>query len=486
MTPMAPFPSESLANLTVYMVGIKGTGMAVLADYLAAHGARVSGSDLPDEFYTDRILRRAAVRVVEGFHARNVPEDADLVVYSAAYDPDTNEEIVAARNNGLPVLTYPEVLGALSQRCPSVGVSGVHGKTTTTMMIAAAVRALGLPGSVIAGGAPTESGGRAAVTQGNRFFVAETCEYRRHFLSFSPSILVVTSVEADHLDYFRDAADVEDAFVEYALRLCDGGELVYCADNAGAARVADRVAELRSDIVLVPYGFGAAGEGRVSDLSLGDGAVAFRCGDIAYTLRVPGEHNVLNAAAAALVTRRLATRYAADTGRSSATEPDIRGALAGFTGSRRRSELVGRANDIVILDDYAHHPTAIATTLNGYRRFYEGRRLVVDFMSHTYSRTRALAVEFGDALSVADVVVLHDIYASARETNPGGIDGSVLVEPTRAAATRRGTKCEVHYEADVMASLPLIESIIRPGDLFVTMGAGDNWRVGRALLEALG
>jgi UDP-N-acetylmuramate--alanine ligase len=378
------------------------------------------------------------------------------------------------------------MLGELSRRCKSIGISGVHGKTTTTMMVAAIVRELSLPGSVIAGGASTATDAPASVVQGDRFFVAETCEWRRHFLSFSPSVLVVTSVEADHLDYFKDGADVEDAFVEYAQRLPQSGEVLFCADDPGASRVARRVAETRGDIRLAPYGFSATGEGRLSDLRFSDGLVMFRAGETDLELHVPGEHNVLNAAAAAMVTHRLAAEF----GGPSATRRDIEGAirmaLGRFTGSRRRSEVIGRKAGIIVLDDYAHHPTAIRATLEGFRQFYTGRRLIVDFMSHTYSRTRALAEQFGEALSVADVVILHDIYASARETNPGGIDGTILVGPTAAAAKRRGHPCEVHYEADVMSAVPFVRSIVKSGDLFVTMGAGDNWRIGRALLGQLG
>ncbi len=476
---------QLLAEADIYMVGIKGTGMAALAEILVAGGARVTGSDTAEKFFTDDLLQSLGLRYAEGFAASNLPDEIDLVIYSAAYDPANHEELVAATARGLPLITYAEALGELSGSMPSVGIAGVHGKTTTAALCAAIVRAAGLPGIVLAGSTLSDLGGRATLIQGRSFFIAETCEYRRNFLSFRPSVIVVTSIEADHLDYFRDRADIISAFEEYARSLPPRGELIYCADDDGACELAESISRERPDIRTTAYGENADGEGRVVYLPASPGEIHFSVGRRPFTLRIPGKHNALNAAAALIATNRARQMARPNTGEGEADAGArlaavARDALSEFSGTRRRSEIVGEAGGVLILDDYAHHPTAIAATLAGYREFYPGRRLILDFMSHTYSRTKALLDEFGKALAAADILILHEIYASAREENPGDVDGEQLVE----AAGRHGA-ASVHFVKQVAEALPLAERIVQPGDLFVTMGAGNNWELGRALLSKL-
>ena len=423
---------QSLSEADIYMVGIKGTGMAALAEILVAGGARVTGSDTVEKFYTDDLLRSLGLRYAEGFAVSNLPDEIDLVIYSAAYDPANHEELVAAAARGLPLITYAEALGELSRSMPSIGIAGVHGKTTTAALCAAIVRAAGLPGIVLAGSTLSDLGERATLVQGQSFFIAETCEYRRNFLSFHPSVIVVTSIEADHLDYFRDRADIISAFDEYARSLPPRGELIYCADDDGACELAESILRERPDIRRTAYGENADGEGRVVYLPAPPGEIRFSVGRRPFMLRIPGKHNALNAAAALIATDR-----ARQIAHPNADEGDTefaavaRDAVLEFHGTRRRSEIVGEAGGVLILDDYAHHPTAIAATLAGYREFYPGRRLILDFMSHTYSRTRALLDEFGKALAAADILILHEIYASAREENPGDVDELFSVNVTR-------------------------------------------------------
>lgn len=488
--PVVSLP-PSLFGARTYMVGIKGTGMAALAEILVAAGVGVEGSDTEETFYTDEVLQSLGVTVHEGFSPANLPPAPDLVIYSAAYDPRTHPELLAAAERGVPLRSYTEALGDLSRLMPSVGIAGVHGKTTTAAMVAMIVRATGMPGIVLAGSALPDLGVRSTLVQGSEFFVAETCEYRRNFLSFSPSIIVVTSVEADHLDYFRDAEDVMRAFAEYVMRLPDGGELIYCADDAGARGLAAEVAAERPDVALTPYGVQASGDGAVTGVRGAPGELAFTLPSGSFSLHIPGRHNVLNAAAAILVADRLRTRYASQVvsepgvsgtsgdGRQTVFADSARAAVASFRGTRRRSEVVGEAGGVLIMDDYAHHPTAITATLAGLREFYPHRRIVLDFMSHTYSRTEALLPEFARAVTAADVVILHDIYASARERYSGGVTGETLFRE----ACRHSES--VHYVPGVMDALPLAEGTVRPGDLFLTMGAGNNWQLGRALYDLL-
>jgi UDP-N-acetylmuramate--alanine ligase len=470
---------RSLVGFPVYLVGIKGTGMAALAEVLASRGARVSGSDTQETFYTDAVLRRLGIPFREGFSAENLPPDAALVVHSAAYKKDDNPELAAAAARGVPTVIYPQALGMLSSTADASGVSGVHGKSTTTALCGALLKEWGFPATVIVGAEVPILGSRSTLVQGERYLVAETCEYRRHFLNFHPQRIVITSVEPDHLDYFKDVEDILDAFEAYGRSLPLAGEVIYCADDEGARTAAERVAARRSDLAMIPYGRNAEGPFRITREEEGEGFSRFSLAGwrASFTLQVPGAHNVLNAAAAFALCSLIWERE-----RGAQSPVDLVGAaraLASFTGSRRRSEIVGEAAGVLVMDDYAHHPTAIEKTLAGIRSFYPSRRLVVDFMSHTYSRTQALLAEFGRAFLPADVVILHRIYASAREANLGGVSGRDLFREVSRNHPR------VHYFEEPLEALPFLVSQLVPGDLFITMGAGDNWKLGRELLRAL-
>jgi len=457
------------------MVGVKGTGMTALAELLVASGAKVRGSDVADKFFTDEILDAVGVPYTETFDAAHLVPRPDLVVHSAAYFADSNPELIEAGRQGLPILVYPAALGAFSEGfAVAAGIAGVHGKTTTTALAGVVARALKLPASVLAGSLVPDFGDRATLHLGDGLFIAETCEYKRHFLHFHPSAILVTSVELDHTDYFRDYDDIFRAFHEYAMKLPPGGLFVYCADEPGAASLASAVRNSRPDLKFVPYGLKAEGSFRVVDRRFVPGQSHFRLDGFAaeLALSIPGTHNVLNAAGACARVFSLAGR--------AVTEADLEpvgDALASFRGSRRRSQIVGEAHGVLVMDDYGHHPTAVALTLQGIKDFYPHRRLVVDFMSHTYSRTKALLNEFAASFSAADEVVLHKIYASARETDTQGIDGRTLFDATALVHPR------VKYFEEVLDAVPYYRESLKPGDLLVTMGAGDNWKAGVEFLK---
>lgn len=458
------------------MVGIKGTGMAALCELLIRRGATVRGSDSSEVFYTDAILSRLGAGVIEDFSAAVLPERLDLVVYSAAYDPERHPQLRAARERGIRMLSYTEALGALSRGRPAVAVAGVHGKTTTTAMIGSIVRSAGLAGEVLVGSAVSVFDGFSTFFGGVDFLVAETCEYRRNFLSFDPSVLVVTSIEADHLDYYRDEEDVFSAFLEFAGKLPEGGVLVYCADDAGASRLAESMEARRPDLSLLPYGRGAEGRYGVRNIRLGEGRTLFRLAgmDQDFALRVPGEHNVLNAAAAVAATEAISGGAGPAAGKRAAA---LAAGIAAFAGTRRRSEIIGEAGGILFLDDYGHHPTAIASTLAGLKQFYPGHRLVVSFMSHTYSRTAGLLEGFARSFGDADLVVVHKIYASAREAYDGQVSGKSLAE----AIARYHD--HVRYIPEVADAEDLLGGELRAGDIFLTLGAGNNWVLSHRLYE---
>lgn len=474
----------------MYFVGIKGTGTSALAELMLNAGCRVGGSDTAEVFYTDAILKELGIPFHESFMAEHIEDDTALVIHSAAWSPETNPELVEARRRGIPLMKYTEALGAWSALFNSSGIAGVHGKTTTAAMTGTLVRALGIPAQVLAGGAVASFGDRSTLSAGNRYFIAETCEYRRHFLSFHPSNIVLTAVEEDHQDYYPDFDSIRDAFLEYCRLLPAGGNLIYCADDDGAAGVARAIEGEHRGIGLIPYGFGAGGPFRIESYRVLNERAEFRLAAFPdpLGLRIPGRHEALNAAAALA----LCTVLLNGDGRSEAAVWDgenRKRAAEGFErfrGARRRSEIRGEAGGILFMDDYGHHPTAIAATLEGLREFYPRRRIVVSFMSHTYTRTAALLDEFASSFGAADMVVLHRIYASARETKPGGVDGRTLFEKTRACHGRDGRHGEVFYTEEPMEALPLLQGMLREGDLFITMGAGNNWPLGKALFARFG
>ncbi len=451
--------------------------MAALAEILLSRGAEITGSDVAEKFYTDRILQELGIAYKESFSEKTIDRGIRLVIHSAAYNPSDNVELKAALSAGIPVISFPEALGDLSAQYDSSGISGMHGKTTTAAMAGILLKYLDLPATILVGSEVAAFGGRSSLVQGDHYFVAETCEYRRHFLYFFPRRLVITNIEPDHLDYYHDQEDLISAFTSYALNLSSKGALIYCADNAGALEAVKRVSRKRNDLKYIPYGLAAEGPYRLVEIKTAAGKTSFQLAGISrnFTMRIPGEHSALNAAAAiALVLEILKSE------RKEVTPSDwdkIGQALLDFTGSRRRSEVVGEARGVLFMDDYGHHPTEITKTLAGIKAFYPERRLVVDFMSHTYSRTKALLADFARSFGAADEVILHQIYASAREVKLPGISGEKLFQEVAKHHAR------VKYFHMVLDALPYLTAGLKKGDLLITMGAGNNWELVKRLYE---
>lgn len=463
------------AGRLVHLVGAKGTGVCALAEILVARGARVSGSDTNEEFYTDRILRQLGIPV-EPFETAKLASNTDFVIRSAAYD-DNNPIVLEAMNRGLPVLDYPVALGLLSETCDASAIAGVHGKTTTTAIAGTILKHLNSPATVLVGSAVSSFGDRSTWQGGEDFLVAETCEYRRHFLHFSPKRIVLTNVESDHQDYYPDYESIRNAFVEFICQLPSGGSLIYCFDDPGAREIAGIVMKKKALVKLIPYGETAKGPWSLTVLPPVSGCNRFKLSafPVEFSLSIPGRHNALNAAAALCLVHSMLSELDA-----SSIEHALK-AIAEFRGSRRRSEIIGTARGILIMDDYAHHPTAIRATLQGLKEFYPDRRLAVDFMPHTYSRTAALMNEFADSFMDADLLGLHPIYASAREVFTTEVSGRELAEKT---AYRRPGKTTVFHE-NFDAALSWWKKNLRDGDLFLTLGAGNNFILGQKLFGDL-
>ncbi len=465
-------PSD-LEGKHIYFIGIKGTGMTALAEIFLARGAVISGSDTDEKFYTDKILDSLGITYTEGFSKDNLPGDMGFIVHSAAYSAANNEEMKEVLSLNLPVFEYSEALGQLSKAIFSCGISGVHGKTTTTAMAGTILKHINLPATILAGSGVDSFSGRSSYIGGNKYFVAETCEYKRHFLNFHPEIIVLTNIEPDHLDYFKDYNDIEDAFISYMMLLPTGGRLIYCSDDKGSSDAALKVNKFRPDIRQIAYGETALHNYKISLAEKKDGISGFRLDgfDCEFKLKIPGKHMVLDAAAAIALTVSILEEEN--------REPDIEAIAAGlesFTGSKRRSEIKGEYKGILFMDDYGHHPTEIAATLKGLREFYPEKRIIADFMSHTYSRTEALFNDFASSFGDADMVVLHKIYSSAREKE-GRINGWSLFEETKKNHN------EVYYFHEIEDSFNFYTKLLKENDLFITIGAGNNWIIGEQLVK---
>ena len=473
-------------GVSVYCVGIKGTGVCALAELMLSRGITVSGSDIDEVFYTDAILQELGIPYHNGFDAAHITSGIDVIVYSAAYSAESNPELNEAVRKSIPLIPYPDALGLYSAAFDSTGIAGVHGKTTTTAICGCLIQSLGLPAQVLVGSAVANFAGKSTLVLGDKYFIAETCEYRNHFLAFKPKRVVLTSVESDHQDFFPDYQSIRDAFVEYCRLIPSGGELIYCADNPGAVEVASIIANENRGISLIPYGFTAQGDFRVSAYRVENDSAIFSINAFPeeIRLRVPGRHQALNSAAAIALASVLLKKENADTKEKDQAWNEqrrfaVKHTLEEFSGSKRRSEIVGKTGGIIFMDDYGHHPTAITTTLKGLRDFFPSRRLVVSFMSHTFSRTAALLDEFAAALALADVLFLHKIYASARERFDGNINGMSIYNSIKALET----SCEVFYVDEPLDAFGPLTKILKPDDLFLTLGAGNNWPLGLRLFD---
>jgi len=445
-----------------HLIGIGGAGMAPVAELLAARGLEVSGSDARPSATLER-LRAAGITADVGHDAAHVPADATVVV-STAVRPD-NPELVRARQLGLPVIHRSEALVVAADGQDFVAVAGAHGKTTTSAMLAVALSGVGADPSWAIGGQVAGLGSGAHLGHG-RAFVAEADESDGSFLNYRPAVAVVTNVEPDHLDHYGSREAFEQAFVDFAGRVT--GVLVVCADDAGALRLARRATGTR----VLTYGTGEApgvGEGhvRITDLVVGaagaSAVLGTPQGPVPLDLAVTGEHNVRNATGAWCA------------GVALGADPHaLAAALGSFHGTGRRFEDRGSAAGVRVVDDYAHHPTEVAATLSAARLAAGDGRVLVLFQPHLYSRTAAFAAEFADALSLADEVVVTDVYA-AREDPVEGVDGSLITRRTAAG----------RYVADREEAAAVVAGLARPGDLLLTMGAGDVTELGPRIVRLL-
>jgi UDP-N-acetylmuramate--alanine ligase len=446
----------------IHFVGIGGAGMSGIAEVMLDMGYPVSGSDLKSSEVTERVIRMGG-RVVYGHAASNV-EGAQIVVHSSAVAPD-NPELQAARAAGVPVITRAEMLAELMRMKYGIAVGGAHGKTTTTSMVAAVLVRGGLDPTIVVGGRLHALGANARLGHG-QFLVAEADESDGSFLELAPAVAVVTNIDREHMDHYRDVEAVREAFVRFANRVPFYGVAVLCADDAEVRRILTRVTKR-----MLLYGTTEPAEICAEDVHVEAGGSRFRVtrhGDTVGTLQlhVPGRHNVLNGLAAVAVGLELEIGFA-----------HITDALASFRGVSRRFEIKGEEGGIRVVDDYAHHPTEIVATLAA-ARAAGGRRLVV-FQPHRYSRTQLLQEEFGRCFADADHVWVLDVYGAGEPTIPG-VSALTVVESARRQEAR-----QVEHAPDPEAAVAAVVAEARAGDTVLTLGAGDVWKLSDEILRRL-
>jgi UDP-N-acetylmuramate--alanine ligase len=454
-----------------HFVGIGGIGMSGLAEILRTMEFDVSGSDLKPNDITRR-LEGMGVRVDLGHRAENV-EKADVVVYSSAIDP-TNPEIVRARQLEIPIIPRAEMLAELMRVKYCVLMAGSHGKTTTTSLVATVLRQAGLDPTVVVGGKVNALGSNAKLGEGD-LFVAEADESDGSFLKLTPTIGVITNIDAEHLDHYGTHENVKDAFVAFANKIPFYGLAVLCLDHPHVQSILPRLTRRH-----VTYGVSRQADYRAKNAEFSGLETHFECVRRGaslgrFTVKMPGHHNVLNALSVIAVADELEVPLDV-----------VREAISGFHGVQRRFTLVGqpilaregKRGDVMVIDDYGHHPAEIEATLDAAQRGFD-RRVVVAFQPHRYTRTATLFDDFTRAFNKADLVIVTEVYAAGEQPIPGA-SGEALAEAIRAHGHHA-----VRYVPDKRDVSSALLHEVRPGDLVIALGAGDINASARELVSAL-
>lgn len=447
-----------------YLVGIKGIAMTALAVYLTQKGYEVTGSDVPDIFPTDIVLKKLNIKVKKGFQGRNISDDYSYVIVTGAHGGMTNPEAREAQRKGLLTLMNGKALGNMMKENVGISVAGCHGKTTTSSLLAFLLTKAGLDPSYIIGTSDINGLGPAGHFGKGEYFIAEADEYMTcpktdptpRFLWQNPKILVITNIEYDHPDAFANLAAVKKAFLSLIERTPPEGLIVACLDNEN---VRDILPKVKREVLT--YGFAPRADFHIKSYSFGEGVSFGRSfhqklelGD--YMLKIPGKHNLLNALAASIVANQLGISW-----------ERIKEILKLYTGCKRRFEKIGQFGKVLLYDDYAHHPTEISATIAAAREWFYYRRIIVIFQPHTFSRTKALFVEFSKAFRGADVVILTDIYPSKREKFDSTVSSKQLVMEINRY------KNNAVYQKDKKTVLSFLRANTKDNDLIITMGAGD-------------
>lgn len=447
----------------VHFIGIGGIGMSGIAEILLSQGFSITGSDLNKTEVTDR-LESLGIKIYEGHSADNLKE-ADVVVFSSAVTLD-NPEVKAAIERKIPVIKRSEMLAECMRMKYGIGIAGTHGKTTTTSMVGLVLTEAGIDPTIIVGGKLSSLGGTNARLGHGDYIVVEADEFDRTFLKLTPVIAALTTLEREHLDTYKDLDDIKGAFVEFANKVPFFGFVVLCLDEPALQDIIPLINKK-----IFTYGLTPHADIRAIDITHKENSteytLVYKGNELGrIKLNIPGLHNVRNSLVAVTIAYEMGVGFEV-----------IKKALESFTGVYRRFEKK-YDNDVMVIDDYGHHPTEINVTLDGIRRGWN-RRLVALFQPHLYSRTKDFSLEFGRSFLNSDIFICTDVYP-AREKPIEGITGQLIAD----AAKKFGHK-NVYYEPDKTKVPDLLKKIFKKGDIIITLGAGDIWKFGEKFVELL-
>ncbi len=461
----------------IYLIGVKGVGMTMLAQFLAGEGNKVSGSDISDVFLTDKVLKKAKVKVMSPYNVKNIPAKIDLIIYSSAFNVNNNVELASIKNNpdkfkGIPLLSYAEALGSIFNEYYGVAVCGSHGKTTSSAWLGYVLMKANKHPNVLVGSRVPQFNGSSLLGK-SKYFVAEVDEYQNKLQYFNPQGVVLNNIEFDHPDFFKDLAAYTKVFAEFVKKIPPRGFLVINNSDSETKKIKKYCRGqiltydiLRDDKTVETVNYLA------HDLKIEKAYQTFSVNNLGkFKISLWGEHNIYNALAVIAAARALKV-----------STPDIKKYLASFKGTERRAQILGKYKGATIIDDYAHHPTEIKTTLAGVRKHYPDKNLITVFHPHTYTRTKALFNDFVKSLSATDELIVLDIYGSAREQQ-GGVSSAELVREI----IKYNKKNNITQKVINISTIPQVVKYLKPrlgkNDALLLMGAGDVFRVGESLLK---
>lgn len=448
----------------IHFVGIKGGGMTALALLLQRMGKNISGSDTAEKFYTDKILIAHQIKYFEDFNTANLTKQTDLIVYSTAYDTETNEICLYAKEKNIPLISYPEALAEFIKTKKTIAVAGTHGKTTTTAWLAFLLKTADFSPSAIVGSNVPQFGGSTLVGKSD-WLVAETDEYQNKFQYYFPYAIILNNIDWDHPDFFKNESDYISAFKNYIAKIPADGFLVAGIDNEN---VYNLIKEFKGKVIT--FAIDRPADWQIKCLRIDNDLTSF---DVYFqnkfwhkvNIQLKGNFNILNA----LATIATAVELKAD-------KTKIISGLKNFLGTERRFEKKGKIANSVIYDDFAHHPKEILATLKMCKKYFPNKKIKVVFHPHTFTRTLQLKNDFFKSFFLADEVLVLDIYGSAREKQ-GGITSLELTTGINDFSHN------AQYVRDIKGAVEILRKNLHEENLIITMGAGDVWRVGEILLN---
>lgn len=452
----------------IHFTGIKGVGMTALALCVKDMGIKVSGSDINELFVTDEVLKKEDIYWKKGFHPNNL-KNPDLLIYTAAHEGKTNPEVKACQKAKIPVLSQAEALGLLQAGKKVISVAGVGGKTTTTAMIATVLKSAKLhPSWLVGSGFVKGLGNPGKYDSQGGYFICEADEYLGRFLKQNPQIIVVTNIEYDHPDVYKNLTQTLDTFKQFFNKIPANGFIVANWDNKNIQKIIKSIKR-----PIISYGISKKADWQINSINQSNSKTTFSIKTKQFMIKdivlsVPGLGNIMNATAA------LITCYLAKISLN-----EIKKGLLKFEGVKRRFEFIKKINNIHLYDDYAHHPIQLKATLRAARKFFGKKRIIAIFQPHTYSRTKALLYEFSQSFSEADWVVITDIYSSAREKKDPGISGKILAEEIRKYQK------EVNYKSGVQEVCAFLKIKVKPKDIIFTLGAGNIFHWHDSIAKAI-